>query len=105
MIRGDGQNRTTSVVALKRLAIAVRVYVERVKKLRIELLTSDDGERLAEIPLALEGGGHGSYPTAWVYVVRILIRHKEKRFLFSAINLGNPHGPAKCASELVEMHG
>ena len=104
MCGGVGHNRIARRVALKRLAVAVRIHIEGVKKMSVEFLTPDDGERLAEVPLPLERGGHGSNPAAWVYVVRILIRDKEKRFLLSAINLGNPHGPAECASELVEMY-
>src|SRR5439155_11836543 len=93
MCGGVGHNRIARRVALKRLAVAVRIHIEGVKKMSVEFLPPDEGERLAEVPLPLERGEHGSYPTAWVYVVRILIRDKEKRLLLSAINLGNPHGP------------
>src|SRR5205823_3220190 len=64
MCGGVGHNRIARGVAFKRLDVAVRSHIEGVKKMSVAFLPPDDGERLAEVPLPLERGEHGSYPTA-----------------------------------------
>ena len=69
-------------------------------------MPSHDGKRLAEIAVALELRGHGARPSRpWIEVSSVVKRDKEKRLLLPAIDLRDPHWPAECTSELVEVHG
>ena len=71
-----------------------------------EFLASDNGEGPAEIAVALELGGNGASPAGTgVLIPSVVEGNEEEGFLFSVIDLGNPHGPAKCTAEFVEMDG